>query len=75
MTPRLPKLDVAGSRRVTRSNLASVHCPICKRQFEPGERRYAPFCSERCKLIDLGDWAAEKFRVPEAPPKPDGEPD
>ena len=23
-----------------------------------------PFCSERCKLIDLGDWAMEKYRVP-----------
>jgi len=32
---------------------------------------WRPFCSERCKLIDLGDWAAEKFRVPESPPKPE----
>ena len=28
------------------------------------ENRYRPFCSGRCKLIDLGDWATEKFRVP-----------
>jgi len=28
------------------------------------ENPYRPFCSERCKLIDLGDWAMEKFRVP-----------
>jgi hypothetical protein len=28
------------------------------------ENRNRPFCSERCKLIDLGDWATEKFRVP-----------
>jgi len=28
------------------------------------ENTYRPFCSERCKLIDLGDWAMEKFRVP-----------
>jgi len=26
--------------------------------------RYRPFCSERCKLIDLGAWATEKYRVP-----------
>ena len=28
------------------------------------ENRYRPFCSERCKLIDLGAWAMEKYRVP-----------
>jgi uncharacterized protein len=28
------------------------------------ENRYRPFCSERCKLIDLGDWAMERNRVP-----------
>jgi len=28
------------------------------------ENRYRPFCSERCKLFDLGDWAMEKYRVP-----------
>jgi endogenous inhibitor of DNA gyrase (YacG/DUF329 family) len=27
------------------------------------ENQYRPFCSERCKLIDLGDWAMEKYRV------------
>jgi endogenous inhibitor of DNA gyrase (YacG/DUF329 family) len=36
---------------------------------------YRPFCSERCKLIDLGDWAMEKYRVPDEhdqdPPEPD----
>jgi uncharacterized protein len=26
--------------------------------------RHRPFCSERCKLFDLGDWATEKYRVP-----------
>jgi endogenous inhibitor of DNA gyrase (YacG/DUF329 family) len=29
------------------------------------ESRYRPFCSERCKLFDLGDWAMERYRVPE----------
>jgi len=28
------------------------------------ENRWKPFCSERCKLIDLGQWATEKYRVP-----------
>jgi endogenous inhibitor of DNA gyrase (YacG/DUF329 family) len=43
------------------------------------ENRYRPFCSERCKLIDLGAWATEKYRVPiegdqEAPDTEEREP-
>ncbi|HUL91740.1 MAG TPA: DNA gyrase inhibitor YacG [Burkholderiales bacterium] len=43
-----------------------VSCPRCGAQvaWRP-ENRYRPFCSERCKLFDLGDWAMEKYRVPE----------
>jgi endogenous inhibitor of DNA gyrase (YacG/DUF329 family) len=42
-----------------------LSCPRCgaRATWSP-ENRYRPFCSERCKLIDLGDWATEKFRVP-----------
>ena len=42
-----------------------VTCPRCGAQaaWRP-ENRYRPFCSQRCKLIDLGDWAMEKYRVP-----------
>ena len=42
-----------------------VSCPRCGAQVEwRCENRYRPFCSERCKLFDLGDWAMEKYRVP-----------
>jgi endogenous inhibitor of DNA gyrase (YacG/DUF329 family) len=42
-----------------------VSCPTCAKPVEwRPENAYRPFCSERCKLIDLGDWATEKFRVP-----------
>jgi endogenous inhibitor of DNA gyrase (YacG/DUF329 family) len=34
---------------------------------------WRPFCSERCRTIDLGNWAAETYRVPEAPGKPDSD--
>ncbi|HEY6240399.1 MAG TPA: DNA gyrase inhibitor YacG [Burkholderiales bacterium] len=41
-----------------------VRCPRCNAQVVwTTEDRYRPFCSERCKLIDLGDWAMEKYRV------------
>ena len=44
-----------------------VSCPQCGKVvvWETGNR-YRPFCSERCKLIDLGQWAAESYRIPEA---------
>ena len=47
-----------------------VACPQCGRPVEWTEAsRFRPFCSERCKTIDLGAWAAEHYRVPavEAP--------
>jgi uncharacterized protein len=41
-------------------------CPICNapRGVYP-DNEYAPFCSERCKLIDLGNWLSESYRVPD----------
>ena len=42
-----------------------VNCPHCGKPVEwVPENRYRPFCSERCKMIDLGAWANESYRVP-----------
>ena len=42
-----------------------VVCPQCGANIEWNpENRFRPFCSERCKLIDLGAWATERYRVP-----------
>ncbi|GIL17651.1 MAG: DNA gyrase inhibitor YacG [Oligoflexia bacterium] len=42
-----------------------VKCPHCKKETEYSpENPYRPFCSERCRLIDLGMWASEEYRVP-----------
>ncbi|THF61265.1 DNA gyrase inhibitor YacG [Pseudothauera rhizosphaerae] len=51
----------------------TVKCPTCGKQVEwKPENRYRPFCSERCRQIDLGAWASENYRVPaEAPPDAD----
>ena len=53
----------------------TVACPRCGAAVPwTPESRWRPFCSERCKLIDLGDWAAERFRIPGAePPDPGAE--
>lgn len=43
-----------------------VTCPQCKELSEYStENKYRPFCSERCKMIDLGQWASENYRIPE----------
>ena len=39
-----------------------MKCPICKKEVVPGDEFY-PFCSERCKIIDLGNWASEKYVI------------
>lgn len=42
-----------------------ARCPICQRPTDSGEERDFPFCSERCRLIDLGNWSSEKYRIGE----------
>lgn len=53
----------------------TVPCPTCRKPavFSPANR-WRPFCSERCRTVDLGAWATEQFRVP-AQPSPDGAPE
>ena len=39
-------------------------CPTCSKQVEWQDNPFRPFCSERCKLLDLGNWVSEEYRVP-----------
>lgn len=39
-------------------------CPECSSAFQTKES-FFPFCSERCKLVDLGAWANEEYRIPD----------
>jgi endogenous inhibitor of DNA gyrase (YacG/DUF329 family) len=46
-----------------------VNCPTCSAKVEwTEENKYRPFCSNRCKQIDLGAWAEEKYKIPAADP-------
>jgi endogenous inhibitor of DNA gyrase (YacG/DUF329 family) len=41
-----------------------VDCPTCGKKVEWSDKsKFRPFCSERCKQIDLGAWAAEKYKI------------
>jgi len=41
------------------------NCPICKTPVDSQKTKEFPFCSERCRLLDLGAWSAEKYVVSE----------
>jgi uncharacterized protein len=46
--------------------VTTVKCPTCKRPVEwSPESAYRPFCSDRCRLIDLGAWFSEQHRIPD----------
>lgn len=67
-----PRPDQPGDARPPRF----VACPQCGIQVAwVTSNRYRPFCSERCRQIDLGAWAAGDYRVPmvEEPEDPDQE--
>lgn len=38
-------------------------CPICRNTTEWKDNPFRPFCSERCKMIDLGHWLSERYRI------------
>jgi endogenous inhibitor of DNA gyrase (YacG/DUF329 family) len=45
-------------------SILSVQCPTCQTSVTwDVNSKFRPFCSERCKLIDLGDWASENHKI------------
>lgn len=56
-------------------------CPICRKPVDSQVDREFPFCSEHCRLIDLGNWSSEKYKISEpvidesAPDEPCEEPE
>jgi uncharacterized protein len=53
-----------------------MKCPICRKPV-PESSPYLPFCSERCKLLDLGNWASERYVIsaPLRPQEPEQDPE
>jgi hypothetical protein len=51
------------------SKVRIVNCPTCGKPVTwAPESAHRPFCSARCRQIDLGAWASETYRVPTSPP-------
>ncbi len=62
MSDRVPPAPAAAKRK----------CPICESPFDLSQTEAPPFCSQRCKLIDLGRWLDEGYGLP-AVPDPDAD--
>jgi uncharacterized protein len=51
-----------------------IQCPTCRRELDWESAPFRPFCSERCRLVDLGAWLTEQRAIPgDAPPTPASE--
>ncbi|MGH9966217.1 MAG: DNA gyrase inhibitor YacG [Pyrinomonadaceae bacterium] len=44
-----------------------MKCPTCGKPVDVKDNPSRPFCSERCKMVDLGRWVSEEYRVPGKP--------
>jgi uncharacterized protein len=69
-----------GFRKEIDRDATVMRCPICDREFRPEASTALPFCSQRCRVIDLGRWLDEKQGIPFEPtereerePRPDNE--
>lgn len=50
---------------MTQPEILRVPCPTCKKPVRMSrDNPYRPFCCHHCKLIDLGSWADESYRIP-----------
>ena len=47
---------------MAKKKVSSLRCPTCRSLVLAGNEDF-PFCSERCRLIDLGKWASEGYRI------------
>ena len=52
-----------------------IRCPICRRMFATEQSPAMPFCSDRCRQIDLGRWLEEDYSVPVVREEPEQEED
>ena len=43
--------------------MRSAPCPRCRRQTAWADNPHRPFCSERCRIVDLAAWASDKYRI------------
>jgi endogenous inhibitor of DNA gyrase (YacG/DUF329 family) len=60
---------------MTSDYLENIKCPYCRKPVKWEGNPFRPFCSERCKMIDLGTWADGGYRISTEEKSADEEPD
>ena len=55
--------DTEDTELAEKSFTMKHRCPICKTETDSEAHKDFPFCSERCRVQDLGNWASEKYAV------------
>ena len=60
---------------MTSQTLKNLKCPSCRKPAQWEGNPFRPFCSERCKMIDLGAWADGEYRIPAGKKPEDEDPD
>jgi endogenous inhibitor of DNA gyrase (YacG/DUF329 family) len=64
-------LLTVGEAKATSLQVMKINCPICKQVVEPLDtNKTFPFCSPRCRSIDLGNWFSDEY-VSSRPVNPD----
>jgi len=51
--------------------MSTITCPVCTKRFESEKSNSLPFCSERCRTIDLKRWLGEEYSMPAREQEPD----
>jgi endogenous inhibitor of DNA gyrase (YacG/DUF329 family) len=73
---RIFPVESNNGTRIKGMKNSKIKCPVCRKETQWDDNPFKPFCSERCKLIDLGKWASEDYRIPgEKKDIPDAEED
>ena len=58
----LYKPNLANTNRMLRKRTVKLRCPICKKSVKSTDPDF-PFCSDRCRIIDLGKWASGAYVI------------
>ncbi len=59
---RRPSIILKECRNMSKTNKTVLRCPTCSK-LVAADDHYFPFCSDRCRIIDLGKWASGAYRI------------
>ncbi len=51
-------------KRIAVASKPKLSCPTCKKETQKEGNAHFPFCSDRCRLVDLGKWLDDGYSVP-----------